>query len=164
MTRIEVKYDDSALRKELDRLLRSGRDLEPAMLRIAGHLADSVAESFERQASPDGAAWAPLSEVTQRQRGMEGYGPERPILERRGDLALSILSEFDRDSAVAGSNLVYAATHQFGASKGAFGKTSRGGPIPWGDIPARPFLGVWPEHEELIRRTIVDHLLGEQQP
>ena len=50
-----VKYDDGALRKELDRLLRSERDLEPDMREIAGHLADGVAESFQRQAEPDGA-------------------------------------------------------------------------------------------------------------
>ena len=42
-----VKYDDGALRKELD--------LEPTMREIAGHLADGVAESFQRQAEPDGA-------------------------------------------------------------------------------------------------------------
>lgn len=38
MARIEVKYDDSALRKELDRLLRSGRDPEPAMRYFAARL------------------------------------------------------------------------------------------------------------------------------
>ena len=42
-----VKYDDGALQKELD--------LEPTMREIAGHLADSVAESFQRQAEPGGA-------------------------------------------------------------------------------------------------------------
>jgi hypothetical protein len=30
----------------------------------------------------------------------------------------------------------------FGAKQGAFGRTSRGGPIPWGDIPARPLLPI----------------------
>lgn len=148
MIRIEVKYDDSALRNELDRLLRSGRDLEPAMREIAGHLADSVAESFARQAAPDGTPWAPLGDRTVKERRRKGYGPEGPILQRSGDLSLRILSDSDRDSAAAGTNLIYAATHQFGS-----GDDGR-------NIPARPFLGVWPEHEELIRRSIVRHLSG----
>ena len=32
--------------------------------------------------------------------------------------------------------------HQFGAKHRAYGKTKRGAPISWGDIPTRPFLGV----------------------
>ena len=52
MIEIEVKYDDDALRKEIDRLLRAGGDLAPVMIEIAGHLQDSVAESFQRQAAP----------------------------------------------------------------------------------------------------------------
>ena len=46
MIEIEVKYDDDALRKEIDRLLRAGGDLSPVMIEIAGHLQNSVAESF----------------------------------------------------------------------------------------------------------------------
>ncbi|MFM8333842.1 MAG: phage virion morphogenesis protein, partial [Candidatus Methylumidiphilus sp.] len=38
---------------------------------------------------------------------------------------------------MVGSPMVYAAVQQFGASKGAFGKN-----VPWGDIPARAFLGL----------------------
>ena len=76
MIRIEVKYDDRALRSELDRLLRSGRDLEPAMREIAGHLADSVAESFEREAGPDGAPWKPLKDKSVKERCRKGS--ERP--------------------------------------------------------------------------------------
>ena len=46
-----------------------------------------------------------------------------------------------------GSPLEYAATQQFGAEQGEFGRGSfkkRNGsfPIPWGDIPARPFVGI----------------------
>lgn len=71
-----VKYDDGALRRELDRLLRSGRGLEPAMREIAGHLANSVAESFERQAGPDGAPWKPLKDKSVKERCRKGS--ERP--------------------------------------------------------------------------------------
>ena len=59
---------------------------------------------------------------------------------------------------MVGTNVVYAATHQFGATRGAFGTTSRGNPIPWGDIPARLFLGVNPETERSILDILRRHL------
>ena len=115
------------------------------MRRIAGHLADSVAESFERQAEPgSGLSWTPLAEDTKHERRQLGYG-DGPILQRSGDLATRILADWDADSAVAGTNLVYAATHQFGS-----GDDGR-------NIPARPFLGVWPEHREAILDDLVRH-------
>ena len=52
-----------------------------------------------------------------------------------------------------------AGTHQFGASKGAFGTTSRGSPIPWGDIPARPFFGLSSEDEWGVLEILTDHLI-----
>ena len=59
---------------------------------------------------------------------------------------------------MVGSPLIYAGVHQFGAKKGAFGTTSKGSPIPWGDIAARPFLGVSNDDEREIVDIILDHL------
>ena len=47
-----------------------------------------------------------------------------------------------RDSVESPSIYAHVGTHQFDALKGAFGTTSRGGPVPRGDIPKRPFLGL----------------------
>ena len=99
MVQIEVKYDNGVLRKELDRLLRSGRD--PATREIAGRLADRVAESVECQASPDGP-WERLKDKTVKERRRKGYGG--PILQRGSDLSLRILSDRDRGGGDAGSN------------------------------------------------------------
>jgi len=44
--------------------------------------------------------------------------------------------------ATIGTRKKYAAAHQHDAKKGQYGKTRRGGPIPWGDAPALPFIGV----------------------
>ena len=57
-----------------------------------------------------------------------------------------------------GSNLIYAAVQQFGASKGAFGTARNGTSIPWGTIPARPFIGVSDEDETALVDLIEDWL------
>ena len=148
MIQIDVKVDDRELRAALKRMSRNASDLSPAMREIAGHLEDSVAQSFEDQAAPpDGAAWEPLKEATVRDRARQDYEPEGPILERSGTLTSRILSDFDDDSAVTGTNLIYAATHQFGS--GGDGR----------NIPARPFLGLWPEHREDILDAIRKRLV-----
>ncbi len=57
-----------------------------------------------------------------------------------------------------GSNRIYAAVQQFGQPKGASGRTKRGSPIPWGDIPPRPFLGVSSDDREAIADILSDYL------
>jgi len=51
-----------------------------------------------------------------------------------------------------------AATQQFGAAKGAFGRTKFNGPIPWGNIPARPFLGISEEDESNLVDMLREYL------
>ena len=65
------------------------------------------------------------------------------MLVRRGDLLRSIASDSGRDWAAAGTNLVYAATHQFGRDA----------------IPAWPFLGLWPEERGEIEEDAREWLL-----
>ena len=146
---IDIEYNDSAVRRTLDRLMRAATDLSPAMREIAEHLVDSAAESFEQSSAPDGTPWAPLKPSTKKDRQRRGYRAG-PILERSGDLITSIISDSDATSAVAGTNLEYAARHQLGFE----GPDSLGRDI---DTPARPFLGLWPEHEDLIVESILKH-------
>lgn len=54
--------------------------------------------------------------------------------------------------------MVYAAVMQGGAAQGAFGRTSRGGPIPWGNIPARPFLGLSDSDRAGVLEIIAEYL------
>ena len=56
------------------------------------------------------------------------------------------------------TNLDGATTHQFGAKQGTFGRTTRGGPIPWGNIPARPFLGPSDDLNQDILEAIHLHM------
>ena len=87
----------------------------------------------------------PLQPATVRARRSKLLPRRGPILERSGDLASRILADWDDSSAVAGTNVVYAATHHFGDPR-------RG-------IPARPFLGVSADARDAILQAIVDHLV-----
>ena len=60
---------------------------------------------------------------------------------------------------LTGSPLVYAGTQQFGAEEGSFGSASGGRPIPWGDIPAREFLGLSDADGDEIEVILRDYLL-----
>ena len=58
---------------------------------------------------------------------------------------------------------MYAAVQQFGARAGSLwsGKDRRGrnAKAPWGDIPARPYLGLSAKDERNIMEIVRDYLL-----
>jgi len=124
---IEIRLDNRELQDYLIQLAERTSDLCPLMRNIAGIMADSVEENFEQQGRPK---WEGLKKSTIEQRVQKGYWPGK-ILQMRGELAASITSHYDENSAVVGTNKVYAAIHQFG------GKTGRNKKV---EIPARPYL------------------------
>lgn len=67
-----------------------------------------VQEGFEAEASPAGAPWQPLAPATVRRRKSA-----HPILRVKGRLARTHV-RVSADCAVVGSNLAYAAIHQYG--------------------------------------------------
>ena len=149
-----VGIDD--VERRLGRLADAGRDLTPLMADIGEYLVRTTKDRFRDQEAPDGTPWAPLSESTRRRKKIN----KDRILTREGYLGGTIAFRASPDEVLVGSNLIYAGTHQFGAEKGAFGSTSRGSPIPWGDIPARPFLGLSDADADEIREIVADYLLG----
>lgn len=158
---IQVQNDEQ-VQRALARLEMAQHNLTPLMGAIAGVLADAVEDAFAQQADPaTGRPWAALSPYTQQR--IVGGRPRGagPILQLSGSLAASISSEWGPDYALVGTNKRYAKTHQFGAARGAFGRTARGAPIPWGDIPARPYLGVSQDDRREILDLLVNHLLAQ---
>ena len=131
---IRVTIDDSEVVAALDRLAAAGRDLTPAMRDVGEHLLNSARERFRSETAPDGAPWAPLTAATRRRKERNKHR----ILTLEGHLSGNLA--YRADSVEVGSPSIYAGTHQFGAPAGSFGETATGRPIPWGDIPARPFL------------------------
>jgi phage gpG-like protein len=80
------------------------------------------------------------------------------ILVLNGYLQSKMFYQASSDELVFGSVKKYAAVQQFGARKGAFGTTRRGAPIPWGDIPARPFLGTNDDDNQHIAGVFMDYI------
>ena len=168
---IRIELRDKELRAALSRLVTAGEDLSPATAAVAAHLLRVTEDAFEQERDPaTGEAWAPLSEVTVNlppsdRRGRKNAAPRGPghPLQVSRNLLNSILADYDATTAVVGTNLKYATTQHYGAERGKFGrgnfKTKKGSfPIPWGDIPARPFFGVSPDDERAITDIIADHI------
>ena len=157
MTGASMKVEvigEAKVRRRLDNLVRAGRDAAPLMRDIGEHVLNATRDRFDSMTDPDGDPWAPLSDATKRRKKRNAD----KILTLDGDLRGNLTYRADRDSVEIGSPSVYAGTHQFGAARGAFGTTSRGGPIPWGDIPARRFLGLSDADRAEIEELARDYL------
>lgn len=155
----------------MERLQESTQNMLPLMRNIGAALSSSISLRFRESVTPDGRAWPPLSPVTLALR----RGSSAQILRDTGRLAASIAANARKDQVEVGTNVIYATTHQFGAKKGSFGTkdvtvrshTRNGRPVrqhtrkqalPWGDIPARPFIGFSTEDEEEIARLLNEYL------
>ena len=125
---IEIKIDNQEVSKRLLELADKGENLRPLMKNIAGVFAYSTEENFANEGRPD--KWLDLSERTKKQRKKRGHWPGQ-ILQVSGQLASSINTYYDDESAIIGSNLDYATIHQLGGQAGKNKSVS---------IPARPYL------------------------
>ncbi|GFM37681.1 phage virion morphogenesis protein [Desulfovibrio psychrotolerans] len=144
-----------AIEARLGRLLAAGNDLRSAMDEIGSQVLQRTQRRFEEQQGPDGTDWPELSPVTVRKRGDTG-----PILRITGHLYGSLEYKAQPDAVEIGSNWPYARIHQLGAAQGSSGRTRRNGPIPWGDIPARPYLGLSDDDAADVQDIIFHYLAG----
>lgn len=150
---IEIDIDFSEFDAGLGRLATLTRDMTPVTRELSEVLVDASALAFRKQADPvTGAGWHPLSAITWARRVATGH--DGPPLQVSGQLKASVQADHGPDFATAGTNKAYVSTHQLGAKQGQYGRSKRGGPIPWGDIPARPFLGIGDYEREEIRDII----------
>lgn len=155
------------IRQDFSDVERLARRIEALKRADRGELAEQIGATMETQIrtriadtkeTPDGDPWPAWS---------EHYADTRhgghSLLMGEGHLLDSIAYVADDDGAEAGTNMIYAGVLQFGASQGEFGRTGRGAPIPWGDIPARPFVGLGDDDMAEIEGVMddwVDRQLG----
>ena len=158
---IQIELTDEEVTAALERLSRSLLDTTPVMQDIGELLVRSTKKRFPEGDAPDGSKWLPKSATTLAAYQARGDRMDfRPLFGPSGRLSSEIFYEVGPggSSVEIGSNLIYAGVMQFGAAQGAFGTTARGSPIPWGDIPARPFLGLSEEDRTNILATITEWL------
>jgi phage virion morphogenesis protein len=150
-----------------------------AMHAIADHLHSSTIDRFVTLRGPDGTPWKPNTQATIEafarktllakgdwrkdgrlsKRGSAKLAAKKPLTgEGRLSAPANFHIEYGQDYALVGTKIKYAAVQQFGAKAGAFGATRRGAKIPWGDIPARPFMGISDDDRSAILDIIRKHL------
>ena len=140
--RIEVTVDDAEARAALARLVARAEDLTPVMDEIGGALVLSTQRRFELGAGPGGLAWKPS------QRALAEGGK---TLVDTARLLASLTHRAGRDRVDVGTNVVYAAIHQFGGPAGRGLKTT---------LPARPFLGLDDDDRREIVAIVGDAIRG----
>ncbi|MDR4518954.1 MAG: phage virion morphogenesis protein [Nitrosomonas sp.] len=149
MIKIQIEIDDRAVTQMLQRLIDAGRNPRPALLEIGEELLDSTKRRFENESAPDGSAWARNSPVTIKRKGRD-----QPLTSG-GTLMDQINYQLTgSDTLDVGSPTIYAAMQQFGGAKSEF-------PNLWGDIPARPFIGISEEDGKMIVDTFNNYLRKE---
>lgn len=154
---INIELEDAQARRAFGRLIANGSDLSPLLRDIGEGLLQSNRRRFDTATAPDGTPWAPLSPVTLARKKRN----KDKILVQDGYLRDQLNYQLEGPhTLLVGSSRIYASTHQFGADRGQFGLTRRGAPVPPGDIPARPFLGLSTEDEREILEIVNDYLAG----
>lgn len=120
------------VRVDARRLRRAIRDAERAPLDAWREIGELIVSSIQRnfEASGRPKRWAPLK-----------YRQGKPLIDT-GRLRASINAKADAAGVTVGTNLIYAATHQFGRDA----------------IPARPFVVLQSEDQREIARILAERI------
>lgn len=147
MSSIRVEVDPELL----DRLRAlEEADIAGAMAAVGEAVRTSTLERFSREKDPEDRPWK-KSIRAQRDGG-------KTLTISRG-LATSIHVESSAKGVEVGTNLIYAATHQFGDRNRTI-RTGNNG-VAHIDIPARPYMGITDEDMQEITHIIEDAVTGE---
>lgn len=174
-----IEITDQGVQKALDQAIKAGTQPKPMLEDIGELLIQSTKRRFSSSTAPDGSKWKPNSRVTilnylarysgsYRKRdgrltkqGSVRAAAKKPLIGETGSLSSQIFWQLDgSDSLLVGSPMKYAAAQHFGMPKGYASTDKRGRPIPWGEIPARPFLGISEQDSFSILDIIEEHHLG----
>jgi phage virion morphogenesis protein len=105
-------------------------------LKLTGILLQGIVQRhFRDSQDPDGKTWKELAPATIRRRRNKDKGSIKPLIDT-GRLMKSINYRVGIDEVAVGTNVIYAATHNFGD--------------PSRNIPERKFIGVSRYDEEQI--------------
>lgn len=139
MAGVAFSIDMRGLEEALAKFQRLAAADRAEIMDMAGAVAESAARRriVEEKTSPNGQAWAPWSAQYAKTRH-SGHS----LLSSSGSLADSLTRWADAQQAQVGSNIIYAAIHQFGDS----------------NTPARPYLGLSDEDAQDIADVITNFM------
>lgn len=160
----KTEIDDGRVKRALQRIMRNMGTTTAAMKDAGEHMQRAVAERFRQEHDPEGQPWAPLSPFTLANKR------NNKILTERGGPGLRGSIHYRAGEGVLeqGTNKIYGAVHQFGATiKPKTGKSLAIGD-PEGEfalvgsvtIPARPYLGVSDADRERIKEIVLKHAMS----
>lgn len=180
---IEIQINTEAVQQTLEQAADKLAHREPLMRLVAARLHRYVDDNFDAEGRP---AWAGLKAgswlsragaLTKRGNVSQARYNKRvrggKILKNTGNLRDSITEQSDNDTAVVGTNVVYAAIHNFGGqtaahviyprNKKALAWATGAYPVkkvnhPGSKIPARPFMVLTAEDEADLVATVSDYL------
>ncbi|CQR43713.1 Phage virion morphogenesis protein [Thiomonas sp. CB3] len=154
MSGYTITYTDTGVAAYLDQLAARMADLTPVMQDLGEYLVMSTKARFATSTAPDGTPWASNSQVTigrylgnysgmykksgaLSKKGATRSAAKKPLIGESRRLSGEIHAVPTAHGVTVGSVLIYSAVQQFGAAKGSLGPRT-----PWGNIPARPYLGL----------------------
>lgn len=165
MASITISVDDKAITDALHELQSKVIDLRPVLIDIGEILLNSTEDRFEQGVDPTGKPWVTLQPWYQEDKKKN----KGKILLLEGKLYSSLAIKVSDDAVSVGTNVPYAAIHQFGGvirpkkakflAVGGFDSDGKAkGGAKHVTIPARPFLGVNDEDKDFILHAVLDHI------
>lgn len=177
--RLDIVVDEGQLGRQLQQLIERAGDLRDALGEIGEIVSASTQARFGQGVDPSGSPWAPLAASTLAQK--KGPGTLRESLHLQGSIRYQVEGEAVR----IGTDVPYAAAHQFGTPARVIrprnGKALAFGPpasrlggknartvgpahvvkqVNHPGLTARPFLGLSTEDEDDILAMLADYLAG----
>lgn len=152
---LTIQINDDRISTGLDAVGRLLADLTPVMDEIGAYLVETTKRRIEAGTTPGGAPFAPRSAATLERYALQGKKPQGGPLRLTDSMRRDSLHHSPgRDFVEWGSSALQSRVMQFGAAKGSLGARS-----PWGDIPARPFLGISDEDRAGILEIVEEWLM-----
>lgn len=169
MAGVAIKVDHTSLRRWLRRVRQKGASQGDASIweDVGWEVQRFVQQNFDNERG-GGEPWRPLT---------PGYRAARPagkILTVTGRLRNSIQQRAQGDGVLVGTNVQYAAIHQYGGKtrptvikprrKQALFWPGAAHPVksvnhPGSDVPARPFLDLSPAEWEQVARVLAEAIM-----
>lgn len=128
-------------RNYFQRLKNSAENFTAVGQLIAEHLKASTHQRFLEDRDPDGKSWEALKPATVAAKVKKDVAPR--ILQTTNTLFKSINAEVTAHAIIVGTDVKYAAAHQFG--------------VPERNLPRRAFLGVSDSDRTAIHQLLVDY-------